>query len=177
MTAPSFRSVCQLSGDKAEPNADTGAFFRALSEADGFVARLDNADQLDAENHALRAELTVADAEIDRLTDITTQAFAAAVGHYTCPCGSSHEFTADGTLEDYAGLQRWLGRHVGNDEHDAYLSDPDKALLDAVVDLSRKHKRDNEALRRHLQRAEHDREMLRRQSRALLDRLEPRDVQ
>lgn len=51
--APSFRSVCQLTGDVARPSA----FFRALSEADYFCADLVEVKQLRAENAALRRRL------------------------------------------------------------------------------------------------------------------------
>jgi len=42
---------------------------------------------------------------------LTRGVFAAAVGDYSCPCGSTYEFADDSTLEEYAGLNRWLGRH------------------------------------------------------------------
>lgn len=35
-----------------------------------------------------------------------------AVGFYDCPCGSEFELFEDASLEDYASLNRWLGRHV-----------------------------------------------------------------
>ncbi len=35
-----------------------------------------------------------------------------AVGAYSCPCGESFEFWEAGSLEEYAGLNRWLGVHV-----------------------------------------------------------------
>lgn len=44
---------------------------------------------------------------------LQAEAFAKAAGYYDCPCGSEFEFFADGSLEDYAALNRWLGRHVG----------------------------------------------------------------
>jgi len=44
-------------------------------------------------------------------TALAREMFAAAAGHYSCPCGSSYEFCDDSTLEEYAGLNRWLGRH------------------------------------------------------------------
>ncbi|KMV23360.1 hypothetical protein [Mycobacterium heckeshornense] len=50
-------------------------------------------DQLRAENDSVR------------------EAFAAAVGYYSCPCGAQFEFAEDSTLEEYAALNRWLGRH------------------------------------------------------------------
>lgn len=53
--------------------------------------------------------------DIDALVaerDATRQAFATAVDIYDCPCGSEFEFHEASTLEDYAALNRWLGRHV-----------------------------------------------------------------
>jgi len=44
-------------------------------------------------------------------TALAREVFAAAAGDYSCPCGSSYEFDQDSTLEEFAGLQRWLGRH------------------------------------------------------------------
>lgn len=48
---------------------------------------------------------------VDRDTSAAT--YAAAVGAYDCPCGSVFEFTESMGLEDYATLNRWLGKHVG----------------------------------------------------------------
>lgn len=56
-------------------------------------------------------------AERDRLAvdhQLVQDAMSAAVGCYDClACGSSYEFAEDSTLEEYAGLNRWLGRHFG----------------------------------------------------------------
>ena len=60
MTAPKFRSVCQLTGEKAEPTA----FFRALSEADEFCSELAELERLREENAALRARVTELEAEL-----------------------------------------------------------------------------------------------------------------
>jgi hypothetical protein len=49
--APTFRSICMLTGDQAAPPS---AFFRAMSEADQFCADLAEVNQLRAENAALR---------------------------------------------------------------------------------------------------------------------------
>jgi hypothetical protein len=43
--------------------------------------------------------------------DLLAETIAAAVGHYSCPCGSQFELDAAAELEDYAALNRWLGRH------------------------------------------------------------------
>lgn len=83
-TAPDFRSVCQHTGDVA---GRPPKLFTALSEADAFCAE--------------RTEL-----------ETMRRAFAAAVGFYSCPCGSAFEFSAGSTLEDYAALNRWLGQHT-----------------------------------------------------------------
>ncbi|PIJ36765.1 hypothetical protein BMW24_003625 [Mycobacterium heckeshornense] len=53
-------------------------------------------------------------AQVDELraeNDSVREAFAAAVGYYSCPCGAQFEFAEDSTLEEYAALNRWLGRH------------------------------------------------------------------
>jgi hypothetical protein len=81
MTAPVFRSVCQLTGEKAESPV---------------LKILDSAAKIAAQ--ATTAELARA-------------AFDAAVGFYSCPCGGAFEFDPDSTLEDYAALNRWLGHH------------------------------------------------------------------
>ncbi|ORA40933.1 hypothetical protein BST20_01940 [Mycobacterium branderi] len=55
-------------------------------------------------------------AQVDELraeNDSVREAFAAAVGYYSCPCGAQFEFAEDSTLEEYAALNRWLGRHYG----------------------------------------------------------------
>lgn len=55
--------------------------------------------------------------ELDAATadsDAVQATFAAAVGFYDCPCGSEYELGEDATLEDYAALNRWLGRHYGD---------------------------------------------------------------
>lgn len=39
--------------------------------------------------------------------------FKQAVGEYDCPCGSRFEFGTYDSVEDYAALNRWLGRHYG----------------------------------------------------------------
>ena len=62
----------------------SAGFFQALSLADDRLAELES----------LRAQI------------------AAAVGFYTCPCGSEFELFEGAGLEDYASLNRWLGRHV-----------------------------------------------------------------
>lgn len=82
-SAPNARIVDALSGEIA---ALPAGFFRALSEADNFCAENADAGQY-------------------------RQALTAAVGVYTCPCGDGFEFTEDSTIEDYAALNRWLGRH------------------------------------------------------------------
>jgi len=63
-TAPPFRQVCQLTGEKAEPTQ----FFRALSEADNFCAeRTETAVELERlreENASLRARVDELEAEL-----------------------------------------------------------------------------------------------------------------
>lgn len=76
--------------------------FRAVDALTGTVASpigkiLDTADEIAAQ--ALSARLT-------------HEAFGTAAGFYDCPCGSEYEFDEDSTLEDYAGLNRWLGQHM-----------------------------------------------------------------
>lgn len=55
--------------------------------------------------------LSAADEDVAALEDLRAQ-IASAVGFYTCPCGSEFELGEDASLEDYAALNRWLGRHV-----------------------------------------------------------------
>jgi hypothetical protein len=84
VSAPRARIVDALSGDIAPLPS---GFFRALSEADNFCR-----DNADAEQYR--------------------QALAAAVGFYCCgDCLTSFQFHEGATLEDYAALNRWLGRH------------------------------------------------------------------
>jgi len=54
-------------------------------------------------------------------TALAREMLAAAVGDYSCSCGSTYEFTADSTLEEYAGLNRWLGRHEACTIHGSEL--------------------------------------------------------
>ncbi|MGB0972377.1 MAG: hypothetical protein ACPGVG_15670, partial [Mycobacterium sp.] len=72
MTAPTYRSRCQLTGNPGE-----------------------------ACQHAV--ELAV-----------IREAMAAAVGFYDCPCGAEFELNEFSSIEDYAGLNRWLGVHFGS---------------------------------------------------------------
>lgn len=61
-------------------------------------------------------------------------AFAAAVGEYACPCGSTYAFGTYDTLADYAALNRWLGRHY-DDCPDLFLAILDAADADDCVAL------------------------------------------
>lgn len=84
MIAPKIRTVDALTGERA---GVPSGFFRALSEADNFCRENADADQY-------------------------RQALAAAVGFYCCgDCLMSFRFHEGATLEDYAALNRWLGRH------------------------------------------------------------------
>ncbi|MCH9728423.1 MAG: hypothetical protein K0U84_01845 [Actinomycetia bacterium] len=74
-----------------------------------------------------------ADLELDAMY----AAFKAAVGEYTCPCGSTFEFGAFDTLADYAALNRWLGRHY-DDCPDMAGSAPElRARVDELTALAK----------------------------------------
>ncbi len=84
---PGLHASTALDQVLAEPPQQPSAFFTALQQADR--------DATDLET--MRDDM------------------ARAVGYYDCPCGSEIEFDEDGTLEDYAALNRWLGEHFAAD--------------------------------------------------------------
>lgn len=43
--------------------------------------------------------------------ELSYTAFARSVGTYPCTCGKAFEFPADGGIDDFAALNRWLGVH------------------------------------------------------------------
>lgn len=94
--APLARTVDALTGARTPEK-----FFESLSEADNFCAELDGLRETQTRLAELEAENAA-----------TREAFAAAVGDYSCPCGSEFWFENDSGLEEYAALNRWLGRHV-----------------------------------------------------------------
>lgn len=109
MTAPLARRVDALTGQVAN-----AVFFQALSEADEHVREVDRARELACRVQELEGDLA---AERERL-EVLREAFTAAVGEYSCWCGGVYEFDEDSTVEEYAGLNRWLGLHM-SDEHNA----------------------------------------------------------
>lgn len=109
MTAPPTRLVDQFTGQVAN-----AVFFQALSEADEYVREVAAARELQVRVQELEGDLA---AERER-TQALREAFTAAVGEYSCPCGGVYEFDEDSSLEDYAALNRWLGLHM-SDEHNA----------------------------------------------------------
>lgn len=44
-------------------------------------------------------------------SELIRDAFARAVGYYSCPCGDAFEFADGMGIEDYAALNRWLAHH------------------------------------------------------------------
>lgn len=75
-TAPTYRAVCQLTGD-VRPDRPS-QFFRALSEADNFCAELDRTRELRAENTRLRARVAELEAELAWHTGTPSAATPAA---------------------------------------------------------------------------------------------------
>lgn len=66
--------------------------------------------RLRRENQGFAVDWANANNELAALKD----ALAAAVGVYDCACGSVWEFADEFGIEDYAALNRWLGRHLGD---------------------------------------------------------------
>jgi len=101
----------------------TDALDGALDGAARTASGDDCADQLadaEAEREAwAAAELhpIVRSASVDQPpnpgpgADPNPEVFAAAVGFYDCLCGSTTTFDDTDGLEEYAALNRWLGRH------------------------------------------------------------------
>jgi hypothetical protein len=84
---------------------------------------------------------------------ITREIFAMfrdAVGTYSCPCGSVFEFADDSTLEEYAALNRWLGRHescnIGGSEMDRLERDNTKLREQAEALLCRVEELEDELI-------------------------------
>jgi hypothetical protein len=113
--------------------------------APGFRAVDALTGQLAARPSKFFAALTEADTFCGE-RDLNKLAFAAAVGEYSCLCGSAFEFDVDSTLEEYAALNRWLGLHC-SDDHNAAIADDQIAELAAAKESIRRLDRDNSKLR------------------------------
>jgi len=109
--ATAARGVDRLKADVARLAADCADWQRKYDQL--ATAR----DVLQVRLNDCVAALRAARAEVDKLSSearLVREAFTAAFGYYSCPCGSEFEFSKEiATLEDYAALNRWLGRHYG----------------------------------------------------------------
>lgn len=83
--APSFRAVCQLTGDIKPPPERPSKFFRALSEADNFCAELADVKKLRDENATLRARVADLEAELAWHTDSSDAAATPAAAERPAP--------------------------------------------------------------------------------------------
>ena len=85
--APMHREIDQLTGARRP-----SAFFRALDATDTKIAEAQRqAVELATFNEALE--------------------WAAESAPYRCQCGESFDYPDEAGIEDYAALNRWLGRH------------------------------------------------------------------
>lgn len=86
-SAPMHREIDQLTGRRSPSK-----FFQAL----------DAATRREADAKARDVELATFNEAIE---------WAADNGPYACLCGEVFDFPAEAGIDDYAALNRWLGRH------------------------------------------------------------------
>lgn len=106
--ATAFRTVDKTAAEVAELRRDNARLRReaANHHATAEAERAESA-RLRRESQGFAVDWASANNELAALKD----ALAAAVGIYDCACGSAWEFADGFGIEDYAALNRWLGRH------------------------------------------------------------------